>query len=172
MTKPFYLFSIIHLISLTSFAQCPDLVHNTGKLAAKNTLITTCPGERSSEPVHYKRVKETGEVRYFLQLYTEKGALHPKKGATVIFKDGAKIEWTEAIVTSTYQEGHYTNYCEIILTEDLVEQFQEKEIALIKLSMQERELDSRQSQRAKHLINCVIFSDLPAVKSADVVRQQ
>ena len=131
--------------------------------------VTTRLEESSAQPIHFKRVIQKGELHYFLQLYLEGSALPFHKGATVVFTDGAKIQWTDALVESTRKGTHYNGQCEILLTEDLVDQFQEKQVALIKLSSCERVLTPTQTQGVAYLINCVLFADLFDGKSNEVV---
>ena len=171
--KPLYLFSIINLISLASFAQGHELVRNVDKLSGKVVVTTvTSPHKHSPEPIQYKRTSENGQVRYFILLYAEGSSSLHQKGATVVFKDGAKIEWTDAVVEANVQGNQYTSYCLINLTDDIIEQFQEKEIAFIKINTHEQVLDSDQSQRAKTLLNRMLFSDLPDFKSDRIVSQE
>ncbi|UFH54593.1 hypothetical protein [Spirosoma sp. KNUC1025] len=169
--KSFYLFLLVNFISFVSFGQCHELYRKADKLGDITTVTTLSPDQLSTESVHYKRVKEKGKVQYFLMLSTEAGTSHPQKGAAVVFKDGSKVEWTDALVEFSLKNGHYTSYCEIKLAEDIVDYFRDKEIAFIQLSSHKGALDLAQSQRAKTLINCIIFSDLIDIKSDQVVSQ-
>ncbi|SFF13425.1 hypothetical protein [Spirosoma endophyticum] len=171
MIKQLYLLAISSLLATASMAQCQELRRIANPFTDKTVVMTTSVEQQSIEPVQYERIDEKGQTQYLLHLYTETGSFLSPKGATVVFKDGAKIQWTDAVVKSFFQKGHYVSRSIIELPEDLVEQFQEKEIAFIKLSLNEQWLTFSQSQRAKNILTCVLFSDVIAIKSDAVISQ-
>ena len=171
MIKQLYLLAISSLIATASMAQCQELRRIPSPFTDKTVVMTASVEHPFIEPVQYERVDEHGQTQYFVHLYTQAGSFLPQKGATVVFKDGAKIQWTDASINSFFEKGQYVSRCVIKLPEDLLEQFQEKEIAFIKLSINEQSLTLPQSQRAKSILNCVLFSDVIAVQSDKVVSQ-
>lgn len=171
MIKQLYLLVISSLIATASMAQCQELKRIASPFSDKTVVMTANIEHPFIEPVQYERVNEKGQTQYLVHLYIKGGSSLPQKGATVVFKDGAKIQWTDASVQSFFEKGHYVSHCVIKLPEDLLEQFQEEEIAFIKLSMNEQSLTFHQAQRAKTLLNCVLFSDVIAVQSDKVISQ-
>ncbi|WP_420149411.1 hypothetical protein [Spirosoma sp.] len=169
MAKQFYLLLTINLITLTGFAQSKGLLKAIGKAHDKRPIAVSHSDEKCNEVVRYKRSKERGQVQFFLQLTVKGGTVIPQHGATVLFKDGASIEWVDAVVTSTSKGDELTSQCLIKLTEEDVEHFQEREIALIRLATQEHIFDKTQSLRAKSKINQIICADLLGIESDTVV---
>jgi len=116
-------------------------------------------------------VTEKGVTLFYIQLYALGGSFVDQKGALVTFNDGTLLEWPQAPVEAAFQGTTYVSQCQLKLTEKEIEQFQEKKVSSLKLSIQERSLTGAQSQRAQDIINCVIYADYCAIKADKPVNE-
>ena len=171
MINQLYLLAMSSLIATASMAQCQELRRIASPFSNKTVIVTATLAHQFIEPVQYERVDENGHTQYLVHFYT-KGSSLAQKGATIGFKDGSKIQWTDARVKSFLEKGQYSSHCVINLPEDLLEAFREKEIAFIKLSMNEYSFTLAQAQRARNILNCVVFSEVLDIQSDKVVSQQ
>lgn len=171
MTRLLYTLLLVNLTSLVSLAQCDQVVRQTDQQASRVVVQSVSVGSNWIEPVQYKKVSEKGVTHFYVQLYALGGSATNQPGASVLFNDGTVLEWPKAEVKVDVKGTTSVSVCQIELTENEIEQFQEKGIDRLRLSTHERPLTTIQSQRAQDIINCVIYAEYFDVKVDKLVKQ-
>jgi hypothetical protein len=152
----------IGLISILGYSQtsdCKSISKEVDEFDGKITFRADVTPFASKNMVSFVKFKYEDSERYYLSMYIAEPDIYTGKGAYIILNNGEKISKPSEKVDYKLLGSQFYTRAYIRLTEEDIVLLKESGIKKFKLYISTGELNDKDSEKSKEIINCLIKAE-------------